>query len=257
MTRRHVAFECEGSRLAGTLDEGGARSALLIVTGGNEVRAGAWGGQSWLAARLSGEGYPVFRFDRRGTGDSEGANGEFRSSAADIAAALSTLRRECPDVRRVVGFGNCDAASALMLAEGAGCDALVLSNPWTIEQDDAAPSPEALRDHYKRRLADPAAVKRLFTGKVSPRRLAGSLLGALRPPPPPTSLAEAMKSGIARYQGNVRFLVAERDRTAQAFLSTWDRSDPRIERCPDATHSYVEPHAREWLVQRLLGALAT
>ena len=41
----------------------------------------------------------------------------------------------------------------------------MLSNPWTIEDDDAAPPPEAIRGHYRRRLSDPAALLRLLTGK--------------------------------------------------------------------------------------------
>ena len=85
-------------------------------------------------------------------------------------------------------MGNCDAASALMLAGGAGLDALVLSNPWTIEEPDAAPPADAVRDHYRRRLADPAAIRRLLTGQVSLRKLLASLLGALRPPRRPRAL---------------------------------------------------------------------
>ncbi|OYZ24028.1 MAG: esterase, partial [Novosphingobium sp. 16-62-11] len=53
MTRRHVTFLCEGARLFGTLDIGQASGAtgLLIVSGGNELRAGAWCGQAQLAAK--------------------------------------------------------------------------------------------------------------------------------------------------------------------------------------------------------------
>jgi exosortase A-associated hydrolase 1 len=230
-------------------------TGLLLVTGGNELRSGAWAGQAQFAVRIATAGFPMFRFDRRGVGDSDGPNGEFRTSGPDMAAALAAFRAECPQVARVVGFGNCDGASALMLARGAGLDALVLSNPWTIEQDNAPPPPEAIREHYKRRLADPAAFKRLLTGKVSPAKLFASLAAALRQPPPPSTLAQQMVSGIAGFGGPIRFLIAERDRTAQAFLSTWDKADPRIRRCPDATHSYVEPHAREWLAEQVLEVL--
>jgi len=252
MRRRHVTFACEGSTLVGTLDKGSAGTGLLLVSGGNELRSGAWSGQAQFATLLAAEGFPVFRFDRRGIGDSEGSNGGFRTSAADIAAALATFRAQCPDMTRVVGLGNCDAASVLMLCGGAGCDALVLSNPWTIEQDDAPPPPDAIRDHYRRRLADPAAIKRLLSGQVSLRKLAGSLRDALQPPPPPTTLAQDMAAGIACFMGPIRFLVAERDRTALAFLAAWQKGDARIRSCPNATHSYVEPHARDWLAEQVL-----
>ncbi len=198
------------------------------------------------------------RFDRRGVGDSQGANGEFRSSAPDIAAALAAFRAQCPSLARVVGFGNCDGASALMLAGGGGCAALVLSNPWTFEgtgEDEQESPPEVVRDHYRKRLTDPAAIRRLLSGQVSLKKLAGSLLGALRPAAPPTTLAQDIASGIAAYSGDITFLIAERDRTGKAFLATWDKADPRIRTCPDATHAYVEPHAREWLEAQLVEAL--
>lgn len=255
MSRLHLTFPCEGATLIGTLDTAESTSGLLLVSGGNELRSGAWSGQALLAERIAAAGFPVFRFDPRGVGDSEGANGGFATRAPDIAAALAAFRHAAPQLSCVVGLGNCDAASALMLAGGAGLDALALSNPWTIESDDAPPPPEALRDHYRRRLADSAAIARLLTGKVSPGRLLVSLRDALRRPAPPGTLAQDMAKGITGFAGPVRFLVAERDRTAQAFLTAWDRNDPRIRRCPDATHSYVEPAAQAWLARQVLEML--
>jgi exosortase A-associated hydrolase 1 len=257
MIRRHVTFACEDATLVGTLDTAEGASGLLLVTGGNELRSGAWAGQAQFAARIAAAGFPVFRFDPRGVADSEGANGGFATRSPDIAAALAAFRAECPRLTRIVGFGNCDAASALMLAQGAGLDGLVLSNPWTIEQDDAPPPPETIRDHYKRRLTDPAAVKRLLTGQVSLGKLFASLGAALHKSAPPTTLALKLAGGIAGFSGPIRFLVAERDRTAQAFLSAWDKADARIRRCPDATHSYVEPHARDWLMEQVLEMLSS
>jgi len=260
MTRRHVTFECEGATLVGSLDDAAGATGLLLVSGGNEVRSGAWAGQAQFAARIADAGFPVLRFDRRGIGDSEGDNREFRSNGPDIAAALACLRRECPQLTRVVALGNCDAASALMLAGGAGCDALVLSNPWTIEQSEegeepAPPPPEAVRAHYRQRLADPAALKRLLSGKVSPLKLLASLRDALRKPQGPSTLAQDMAAGLASFKGPVVFLLAARDRTAQVFEASWNRKDKRLRRCEGATHSYVEPHAQEWLAAQVLEVL--
>lgn len=255
MTRRHLTFTCEGAALAGTLDLAPGSTGLLIVTGGNEVRAGAWNGQALFAARIAAAGFPVFRFDHRGVGDSEGTNGGFETRGPDIAAALAAFRAACPQVTRVVGFGNCDGASALMLARGAGLDALVLSNPWTIEEDEAPAPPQAVRDHYRRRLADPAAIRRLLTGQVSIGKLVASLIGMLRKPPPPSSLAQNLASGIADFPGPIRFLVADRDRTALAFMANWAADETRIRRCAGATHSFVEPHARDWLAEQVLEVL--
>jgi exosortase A-associated hydrolase 1 len=253
MIRRIVRFGCRGRSLFGTLDEASGYTGLLIVSGGNEVRGGPWGSQAWLAARVAAAGFPVLRFDRRGVGDSEGENTGFRGSAPDIAAALATFRAELPALRKVVGFGNCDAASALMLERGADCDALVLANPWTI-LDEAAPAPAAVRAHYRQRLRDPRALLRLLSGKVSLRGLLGSLrrAGAVAPP---NLLAAEMKAGLAAFAGPAKILLAERDRTAQAFHGEWDKSDPRLRRCAGATHSFVEPEARVWLEEQVLSAL--
>ncbi len=255
MSRRHVTFECEGAMLVGTFDAGEKPTGLLIVTGGNEVRAGAWNGQAQLAARIASAGVPTFRFDRRGVGDSEGPNGDFRTSARDIAAALATFLTIAPHVTRVVAMGNCDAASALMLSGGAGFDALILSNPWTIEDENAAPPPAALRGHYARRLADPAALMRVLRGGVNLKSLLHSLLGAFRPAPSPTGLAQDMKAGLAQFTGPVRILIADSDRTAQAFLAAWPKDDPRLRRCAGASHSFVEAKAREWLEAQVLDML--
>lgn len=256
MARRYIAFACEGVELVGTLDEAPGSSGLLIVTGGNETRAGAFSGQAQLAERIAAAGHPVFRFDRRGVGDSAGENAGFRGSAPDIAAALAAFREHCPALTHIAGFGNCDAASALTLSGGAGFDALVLANPWTIEDDDATPPPAAVRARYAEKLRDPRELLRLVTGKVSLAKLAKGIGQALRPAPPPSSLAQEMKAGLERFPGPAAILLAGRDRTAQAFVGSWNSVDPRIELCPNASHAFVEPDAREWLFQRVLAALS-
>jgi exosortase A-associated hydrolase 1 len=259
MSRLSHSFGCGSLMLAGTLDSAPGTTGLLIVSGGNEIRSGAFGGQADMAARIAAAGYPVFRFDRRGVGDSEGENRGFRSSAKDIAAALAAFRAMVPQVTRVVAFGNCDAASALMLAGGAGFDGLVLSNPWTIEgsaTDDSTPPPDAVRARYLEKLTNPREIMRLLSGGVNLRKLARGVVHALRPPPPPSTLAQEMSAALAGFAGEVRILLATADRTAQVFESAWDRSDPRIRRCEGAGHAYVEPKHRDWLEAQLIGALS-
>jgi hypothetical protein len=64
-----------------------------------------------------------------------------------------------------------------------------------------------------------------------------------------------MAAGIAGYGGEVAILIAERDRTAVAFLGAWDKADPRIRRCAGASHSYSEPEAQAWLEAQVLSVL--
>jgi len=258
MSRRIIAFPCEGATLFGTLDlpEGKAPTAgLLIVSGGNEIRTGAWGSHARIAAAAAAQGYAALRFDRRGIGESEGENTGFTHSAPDIAAALTAFRAEIPSLTRITAHGNCDAASALMLMAGEGADALVISNPWTFEEDNAAPSVTALREHYKKRLLNWSALRRLLTGQVAISGLVKSLLKLTQPAPPPSTLATKMADGLAQFAGPVQLLIAGSDNTGQAFLGTWDAKDPRIALCKGASHSFVEGYAREWLVERILVAL--
>lgn len=265
MTRRHVTFNCRGAMLVGTLDHASSATGLLIVSGGNELRSGPWGSHAMLAERIAAAGFPVLRFDRRGVGDSEGENAGFMASAPDIAAALRAFKVQVPALQRIVAFGNCDGASALMLAGGEGCDALVLANPWTFEATPGPDKPEAeakpemtpqrLRAHYLRRIMDLRAWRRLLSGKVKVGVLADSLKGASAPGAPPTGLAQKIAAGLSAFSGPVSILIAERDRTAQAFLDHWDKADPRLRRCPEASHSFVEPQARIWLQGQILAAL--
>ncbi|MGB3472733.1 MAG: hydrolase 1, exosortase A system-associated [Erythrobacter sp.] len=259
MSRLHPTFACGSLKLAGTLDTAPGKTGLLIVSGGNEIRSGAFAGQARLAAEIAQVGFPVFRFDRRGVGDSEGENRGYRSSRRDIAAAREAFMALAPDVKRVVAFGNCDAASALMLTGGEGFDGLVLSNPWTIEDmpanEPSTPPPAAIRQRYAQKLKNPREVARLLTGGVNLRKLARGLFRSAQLSPEPSTLADELRDALASFEGQVSILLATGDRTAQAFEANWDADDPRIARCAGAGHSYVEPDHREWLKAQILKAL--
>ena len=255
MTRRHITFPCADDTLVGTLDGGDAAAGLLIVTGGNEIRSGAFSGQSKLAAQISAANYPVFRFDRRGVGDSSGTNRGFRDAGDDLAAAVAAFRQNCPHIQRLIAFGNCDAASSLMLKSGAGCDALVLANPWTFEGDqtDVMP-PEAVRARYLAKLKDPREALRLLRGGVSLRKLANGVRTALKPKAPPSSLVGDMASAMAAYSGDTRYLIAGRDRTGQAFQSSWPSKVHCAVRA-GADHAFSAHEDGEWLTEQLLSTL--
>ena len=163
-----IAFPCECETLIGSLDDAPGTTGLLIVSGGNEPRFGAHRGMALLAQRVAAQGWPVFRFDRRGVGDSSGENGGWASSAPDIAAAIATFRREAPHITRVVGFGNCDAATALArFALKLGITDVVLTNPWLGDEADALPSRAAIRHRYANLIFEPRTWGRLLRGRIS------------------------------------------------------------------------------------------
>lgn len=258
MTRHAVSFDCGGAQLIGTLDAGDADTGLLIVMGGSEVRAGAHRGMAELAATLAARGYPVFRFDRRGVGDSEGVDGGYRSSATDIVAALAAFHRVAPHVRRVVGFGNCDAATALVL-HAADVDALVLANPWVVEASADMPPPAAVKAHYARRMRDPRAWLALAKGRIDLRALARGLRSLrAKPPAAATSLSAAFMTALEHRCVPTTLLLATGDATAIAFDAEWGARDlPGVDivRVASSSHSFAESDDFDALVAVLCGAL--
>lgn len=218
--RRVLNFLCETVQCVGTLDDAPGATGLLIVSGGNEIRIGAHRGMARLAARLAEAGIPVFRFDRRGVGDSAGENGGYASSGPDIAAAASAFRSACPQITRLAAFGNCDAATALALFHAdAALDALILANPWVVETADDLPPPAAIRRHYRQRLTDPAAWQALLSGAIDFGKLRRGVASIARP-----RGATALAADVARALVTApptRIVLAAGDATAIAFADEW------------------------------------
>ncbi|HET6526443.1 hydrolase 1, exosortase A system-associated [Sphingopyxis sp.] len=271
--RHQLTFDCEGAALAASLDDAPGGTGLLIVSGGNEIRSGAHRGMAMLAQHVAAAGHPVFRFDRRGIGDSEGENRGFEGSGADIAAAIAAFRQAAPHVTRVVAFGNCDAASALLLHQPLALGALILANPWTYEGPDedggdepALPPASAIRARYLSRLRDPKSLLRLLRGEIDFRKLFRGL-SALKQAPRPAaadSLAHRLESALAELSCPVTILLATGDRTAQAFAEScgpalaYIEKEPgavRVERLASASHSFAGEDG-DWLAARVLAALA-
>jgi exosortase A-associated hydrolase 1 len=265
--RELIAFRCGADTLVGTLDRGDNTRALLIVSGGNELRIGAHRGMAMLAARLAAQGHSIFRFDRRGIGDSTGVNRGFETTGPDIAAAIAALRQALPSLTHIAAFGNCDAASALALHDTSGIDALVLANPWVIEPGgDELPPAAAIRARYAERLRDPRAWGRLVTGGVDLKKLAGGLAklrGAGERDAAPERLSGRVAAGLTAKSIPVTILAAERDNTAIAFLEAWEtpafaplHERIKLERLATDSHSFHRDADKTWLERQLVAALA-
>lgn len=247
--RSLTGFPCEGETLAGTLDAAPGATGLLIVSGGNEIRIGAHRGMALLAQRVAAAGHPVFRFDRRGIGDSTGANGGFETSGPDLAAAAAHFRLAQPQLARIVGFGNCDAATALALfGRDAGIATPVLANPWVVGGESDLPPPAAVRARYAAKLKDPRELWRLVSGGVNLRKLARGLRqsGATAP----AGLADRVRAALP---AGATVLTASGDNTAIAFRAALP-AVPVIARDTDS-HSFAKPGDADWLFERVMEAL--
>ncbi len=266
--RQMIDFACCGDQLTGTLDIAAGQCGLLIVSGGNEIRSGAYAGQAAMAAHFAALGFPVFRYDRRGIGDSEGTNGGFESSADDIAAAVAAFQAAAPQMKRLIAFGNCDAASALALyQEGHSIDGYILANPWVIEiptetsGDDVptAPSAATIRARYWNRLKNPRSLFDLLTGKINLKKLLGGLAkAAIKEEASGLSLRIAER--LAATKQPVRILIAQHDTTAISFMAAWQsavfsnvrqRSNITLQATDSASHSFADQAAKTWLYGRI------
>ncbi len=261
--RRLMTIDCGGDALGATLDEADGRTGLLIVSGGTQTRIGAHRGMARLAAAVAVAGFPVFRFDRRGMGDSAGLDPGFMASGPDIAAAAAAFRAACPNVARVTGFGLCDGATALILHhQAAGLDGLILANPWVIEPQAGLPPPAAIRRRYVERLCSPTAWRRLLTGAIDYRAAVRGVSSVLRRAEP-APLAGAMAHALERSKAMTDIVLANGDATAIAFEAEWRgarfhgvRDDAFITRLQTASHSFASGTDPEWLADTCIAALA-
>lgn len=270
MTRSFHSFPCITDMLGATLDSGPETSALLIVSGGNEIRSGAHSGMAQLALQVSEQGFPVLRYDRRGIGESTGQNDEFLGSAEEIAAAVQFLKQQQPQITTIVAFGNCDAATSLALfGPDAGVDGYILANPWVIETNDgseaevAALSAAAIRSRYWDRIKNPRTIIDLFSGKIDFKKLLRGLKQASQTEEN-SGLSLRLRDALLGLDGNTTLLLAKRDTTARAFLAAWNSKDfealrrqPNIavETLDSASHSFADVEAKTWLTQKLLARL--
>ena len=257
-----IAFPCAGETLLGTLDEAAGTTGLLIVSGGNEIRIGSHRGMAMLAQRVAEAGYPVFRFDRRGIGDSTGINGGFESSAEDIAAAVAAFR--ATGVTRIIAFGNCDAATSLAFYQArAGLDALLLANPWTIESSDDLPPAAAIRSHYAQKLRDPKEWLRLLRGGVNIGKIFRGLSKVSQKPSQDSASLAARLGAALTSDTPTTILIAQGDNTAIAFADAFKapafdgaRARVRVETLDSDSHSFASPSDKDWLFARVIAALA-
>lgn len=261
--RRLIAFGCAGAALGGSLDDAEGPAGLLMMTGGGQTRIGSHRMYERLAKRLAEHGFPVFRFDRRGVGDSDGEDPGFRGSAPDIKAAAAAFRAACPQLRRLIGFGLCDGATALALFGGeVGLDGLILVNPWLVVARPDEPPPAAIRRHYRRRLSSWSGWKRIIAGSISYAKLFKGIRKAATGSAESPIARDAASSLTSRPLATT-LILARGDATAIAAADMWRRplfEPARSHAAPVVyietdSHTFARPGDDEALLAACLNAL--
>lgn len=229
ITEQVLTFSCGGKRLLGVLSlpAAPAQTAVVIVVGGPQYRAGSHRQFVLLARHLAGAGHPVLRFDVRGMGDSEGAPRGFEALSEDIGAAIDALQRSLPAVSRVVLWGLCDGASAALLYCHETGDArvagLCLANPWV--RSAASLARTQVKHYYADRLRQRGFWTKLLRGRVALAALGGlwrNLRAARSRTAPrttaePPSYQQRMASAWRDFDGDLLLLLSGRDYTAKEF----------------------------------------
>jgi exosortase A-associated hydrolase 1 len=234
-----LVFDCQGSELIGMLhlpQAHAGRGMLSIVAGGPQYRGGVCRMQINMARELASAGVPVMRFDYRGLGDSEGDFRGFRDVGPDLAAAVAAFQAHVPQLREVVLWGGCDAASAILINAWKlpAVTSLVLGNPWVHSTET---SDGVAVQHYSQRIRDKDFWLKLLRLQYNPlpalatlvRRAAtklrpgwGSGSGAGATAAAGTDDVQAnfvgrMRKGMAGFGGEVLMLMSGRSLLSREF----------------------------------------
>jgi len=280
---RGLTFECEGEVLVGVVSVPSTPFSVgvLIVVGGPQYRVGSHRQFALLARALAKAGFAAMRFDYRGMGDSSGPSRSFEEVDADIEAAIAAFLHECPDVRHIVIWGLCDAASAALMYVAKNADSrvagLVLLNPWV--RSEATIAQTRIKHYYFRRLFAPDLwykVLRIPLGLPAmvrgfARDARDALAGRGEAGLADGSFRDVMERGMDGFRQPVLLVLSGRDLTAQEFeeyaaaRGRWREMLRRatVERCPfgDADHTFssaslrvdVEQATIDWLRRRIPG----
>lgn len=251
-----VMFACGGVPLIGILHRGGQRLdiGVVIVVGGPQYRAGSHRQFLLLARALAQAGYSTLRFDYRGMGDSGGDSPGFEHIDDDIAAAADVLTKRCPEIKRIVLWGLCDAASAILFyaAKDPRVAGIALLNPWVRTAETEARA--QLKHYYTGRLASRAFWSKALVGGLDLRGSLSAFAGAIKRAgsgggggADRASLPARMAAGLAHFGGKVLLIMSGQDLTAREFddvaqAAEWKRllSASRVARrdLPDADHTF-------------------
>jgi exosortase A-associated hydrolase 1 len=221
-------FACAGDWLMGLahLPPQPRERGVVVITGGPQYRVGSHRQFTLLARKLAALNFPVLRFDYRGMGDSEGEPRSFERVNADIRAAVDALFAQVPQLKQVVLWGLCDAASAALLyaPEDARVAGVVLLNPWVRTESGIAGA--YLKHYYLKRIFDRDLWRKIVHGKFKMGDATASFSNLLRArflsgESSAVSIEPAfpqrMLQGLRRFHGQVLLILSGNDLTAAEF----------------------------------------
>ena len=231
MSEQYIQISRNDAQLSAILHPGSAPVGVLIIVGGPQYRVGSHRQFVKLSRALSQHNIASMRLDSSGMGDSSGAKAAFYQQTADINAAIDAFFQANSNIRQLVLWGLCDAASAILIKlnqQDPRIAGVVLLNPWVRQQQSHAQT--MLKHYYLKRLFSKAFWRKLLSGGLV---LGNSLKGLVqtvqqsktrqRAVTPETVVTEqnyvdAMLSGWQQFDGKVQVITSGNDLTAEEFL---------------------------------------
>lgn len=221
-----LCFECQSERLIGIVHQPHQcqPTGVLIVVGGPQYRVGSHRQFLLLARYLADNGIPVMRFDYRAMGDSEGENVNFENVNQDIASAINQFIQQVPEIKQVVLWGLCDAASASLFYAYTDprVTGIVLLNPWV--RTVAGQAKAYLKHYYLQRLIDKGFWKKLFGGAfdfraslISILKLSKDMRAGDSTATSDESLPNRMLRCLCKFNGKILLILSGDDLTADEF----------------------------------------
>jgi uncharacterized protein len=255
-----LLLACDGAVLTAMLHRpsGPAKAALLMVPGGSDYRIGSHRGFVRLADALAVAGVMVLRLDVRGMGDSQGMHPGFETLDADLAAGVTALRAQAPQLPLFL-YGQCDGATASLLSSDflSGLSGLILANPWARGSDSDAAGHQA-----RMRLRNRSSWIRLLRGEIGIDQIFLRLRDIVRPRQSPGSQTDyrtRMLDGLRRDGPPLMVLAGQRDATGQEFLGlVRPERLKRLElhKVEQGDHSFSTAAQRQQILSLMLGFMA-
>lgn len=222
-TETPISFACGGDDLIGMVHapDAPAKTGVVIVVGGPQYRTGSHRQFLLLARALADSGVAALRFDYRGLGDSGGEFAGFEAIDDDIRAAADALQHHHPEIERIVLWGLCDAASAILFYAHADdrIAGSVLLNPWV--RSEAGYAKTQLKHYYLKRLFSRDLWSKILRLKFNLSDSVGSLTDTVKAASDgggeDNPLAQRMAAGLEKFGRPTLLIMSGNDLTAREF----------------------------------------
>ena len=240
MNEKPIVIECAaGYPLVGMLHPASGKQelgVLVMVAGGPQYRIGGHRQLVLWARKISAQGFPVFRFDFSGMGDSYGEYLDFENTEVDIGAAINRFFEETPSLKQVVLWGECNASSASLVYahKDPRVNGIVMLNPWVRTEQGQAKA--VVKHYYLDRLTQRSFWIKVFSLKFD-------FLGSIRSAIQMISLArgqgaggdqdkatrnaetgvdlrplpDRMLDGLSQFKGRIMLVMSGRDLISREF----------------------------------------